>query len=240
MPEITTSIQKKLNQQGFFYENTSLTEKDFFDYIQTMNIVPQYGKYDVWTIQDESDDAKITHLSKTSLDFTPHIEGVDMANAPRWVVLYGAEESSIEFETYLVDSYTFLDNLSENEQHILRSIDFVFVDIVGHEHKGPVVRTNSDGNEYIHVTSRGYFKPRYGTHSVEMEIYEYQPIIDRLTTFFVDPKNRTTTVSIKKGDLFIFDNLRFLHGRIAQEAEKDMSRKLIRVYAHNNLFKTQT
>ena len=239
MSDILNEKEKRvLEQTGIIHKSFTTSEEDFVGELKDDEVVLQYNVHKYWIVQDDGTQV-VKNLSKTSKDFTPHIDGIDLPVTPRYVALYCVSSGVSDVETYLIDTKKFLDSLDESEIGILKKLKFVFVDKAGGEYETPVIRYNEDGGYYLHLTGRGYFKPEYTyneKYKENMEFYEYLPVVNKLSAYLGSKENWDFSLILKKDDLLVFDNQRYIHGRCKPQVEvRDFERRVVRVYFNENI-----
>lgn len=224
----------KQSESGFILEKFELSEEAIISQISEINPILQYGKFEHWIVQDDGKDL-VTNISKTSQKFTPHVDGISLPNFPNWISLFAVDGSEMNnMSTYLVDTTKYLENLPRPDREILENLDFTFVDKDGTLYTNKLVKTGTSGKPYIHMTGRGFFVPRYTTneqYTTKLETYDYISVVNAMNVYLLDEKNWDFSTMIKKNEVLVFDNQRYIHGRVNHTNERDLKRKLIRIYS---------
>jgi alpha-ketoglutarate-dependent taurine dioxygenase len=170
----------------------------------------------------------MTDHSKQSGDFTLHKDGAYLETFPRYVLLYCEHGGSGLASTYIADSTNVIESLSASEIQILSGLDYIYLNKDGSEQRHALLQRDPlSGKMITNYSGRGYIRPTQSpTQFLPTEMADYIPVVNT----FISKLSQAEVFrhTLKKHDLFIFDNYRYLHGRSSMGI--DGARHLYRIW----------
>ncbi len=195
--------------------------------------VPQYRTGElVYPVEVGASAATVSHYSGTSRAGGFHTDGTLLPQPPDFAVLLGLSSADIGGETVLVDGAALCEALrADDPRHLAELRRAHHFDLQGQQ---PGVTTRKQA---ILSDQDGRFELRYLRRYIELghttagaqlpdRLVAAMDLLDELcaTPAFQHP------VLLERGDLLVWNNARFLHGRLPF-TEIDSKRRLRRVYA---------
>lgn len=183
------------------------------------------------TVQDKDND--LDH-SKSSRHFELHTDGAYYKEIPDLVILYCENEGRGDSPTIITDTHKAFNKLEVSDREILHSIKFHYLSKKGEEHDRPFIERHPRDNKFlISNISTGYFS-FYDNKINRKKLPEFREVIKAIGNFYDALDSEVVLKHYwRKNDLLIFDNNRFLHGRVP-ECGQDKERKLYRIWLDFN------
>lgn len=175
---------------------------------------------------------KARDYSSNGAMFEAHTDGLYYDQPPQFGLLYCIRTGLIQVPTFFIDTTVLVRILSEREPDalaVLRKVDQVFIARGGNEHRRPVIEINPlSGEEVMNITlGRSYLRPAAITQATrEPHLHEMVDAFHKLLNWL--PAATTITHEWSKGDLLVWDNHRFIHGR--GDASSSRGRSLMRAW----------
>ena len=165
--------------------------------------------------------------------FDAHTDGLYYERPPQFALLYCLQSGQKQVPTFFIDTTNLIEILSESEPSalaVLRDLDQVFVARDGREYRRPVIEINPiDGNEVMNITlGRAYLRPAVAQSTGKREPHQHETIAAFQRLLARLPEARSLVHAWSPGDLLLWDNHRFIHGR--GDANDSVGRSLIRAW----------
>jgi alpha-ketoglutarate-dependent taurine dioxygenase len=129
----------------------------------------------------------------------------------------------------MLDTRKALAELSAEDVNMLKKLEYCYIGRQGKEYMHPVIEPHFSGGKPIsNITARGYIQPsvtRQLLHELP-SMFDYVPAFQRFLAKLEE--NILYRHTWNQGDLVIFNNHRFLHGRESECVDTD--RHLYRIW----------
>lgn len=206
------TIQNELNQKGYYLANAGQIcgKNALATLVETLGGFWQQGEPQVVAPL-----VNPTFIAQTTDEIPPHNECAYAAQPPRYLLLHCQENQVSGGDFYLVDSYRVLNALSAEMHSLLYHAKFQCLINPAHPEIVSCAHHNEQGEIHLQYSCIGR-SADWRSHSGYIPIapfyQNYETIIPTLQAqlkreAFRQPHAWTA------GDLLIFDNRRFLHGR---------------------------
>lgn len=213
-PHHVDTIQAELKQKGYYLANAGQTcdDAELATFVKTLGGFWQQG-----TAQVVAPLANPTFIAQTTDEIPPHNECAYDAQPPHYLLLHCQENQVSGGDFYLVDSYRVLNALSAEMHSLLYHTKFQCLINPTHPEIVSCARHNEQGEIHLQYSCIGR-SADWSSHSGYIPVapfYQgYETIILTLQAQLKREELRERH-SWTAGDLLIFDNRRFLHGRYA-------------------------
>jgi alpha-ketoglutarate-dependent taurine dioxygenase len=167
-------------------------------------------------------------FSRQSGSFDLHTDGLYHEKIPQLVILWCENHGTGSARTTFADTRLALAQL-EDEIPVLRKLESVYIGKTGGEFSNAVVQTHPwTGEETVSLGSRAFLKPRYDPASIA-DVPPLRSVVDAAQRLFA-ALDRSVVHAQRwhEGGFVLFDNYRFVHGRVAQQP--DLARRLLRIW----------
>jgi alpha-ketoglutarate-dependent taurine dioxygenase len=180
------------------------------------------------SIVEQSND--VTDYSRQTAFFDLHKDGLYKKQIPDYVLLYCVEPGSEDSPTVFSDTRQVASQVnSVPDLEILRKLEVVYLSRNGNSYARPVIANHPrSGEMIINVAARAFLRPsELDTENVP--IPSLRDLAKASTKMFEKLEEAIVfRHRWKKGDIVIFDNNTYVHGRYA--SKRDVERKLVRIW----------
>lgn len=175
----------------------------------------------MWDVRyDVNVDQEVGTRSLTNKEFPMHTDGSFEEPPPDYVALYCVQQDQLGGgQTLFTDSRSVLDKLSQQTKETLQS----------HRYRMKVPAEFFKGNETteaVILSSEGRFRFRHEILLLDDEPPHAVHAANELETV-INEKCKPQSLTLKRGEMIIFDNGRYFHGRTRIE---DHARHLLRMW----------
>lgn len=167
-------------------------------------------------------------FSRQTGGFDLHTDGLYHEKIPELVILWCEDPGSGKTPTTFADTRLALAQLGD-EISVLRKLESVYIGKTGGEFSKAVIQNHPwTQEETISLGSRAFLKPRYDPATIS-DVPPLRSIVNAAQSLFTAlDESVVYTQSWSKRALVVFDNYRFVHGRIAEHP--DFTRRLLRIW----------
>lgn len=169
-------------------------------------------------------------FSRQTGSFDLHTDGLYLDTPPDYVLLYCVDSGSANTPTLIADSRAVIEQLRKsNALEILNRLDIINYNKVGRPFSRPLVQRHPRSHELVlNLGTRAFLQPRLHPDEIASS-----PSLRQITNAAGRLYQALDRAIIKQhrwsvGDLLVFDNYSYLHGRVAEQI--DRQRKLLRVW----------
>lgn len=216
------SLDQSLQEQGYYLANLGQqTEAELWERLGHLGKAwhPDYPTMVVEAIEGGK------FVAQMDVEITPHNECAYDLQPPRYLALF-CEENTVEGgDFYLLNGKQLQENFSEQQKSTIRHTLFRCDMGTGFHYDLPLIRT-VEQQEYLIYTSIGHTPDWQANHHYQL----LQPDSSYATQIIPQLHKQLQTTQHrqyhqwKAGDLLVFNNLTFLHGR---DAFQGKGRKLL-------------
>jgi Taurine catabolism dioxygenase TauD, TfdA family len=166
-------------------------------------------------------------LKRSSWEF--HMDGYAYTPIPYLVLLYCINPGRGDVQTCLYDSVEALESLSSETLFLLNELDYNFFSPEGKVFKRDLINIHPLSRKYYcHSANQGYITPKVKNNDFMQTLLPCDS--SRVCSEMYDAINQKLCYkhTYTKNSLLVFDNYRYIHGRLNQTP--DPERQLIRIW----------
>jgi alpha-ketoglutarate-dependent taurine dioxygenase len=165
--------------------------------------------------------------------FAAHTDGLVGAHPPQFVALLCDHPGRVAAPTFFLDTTRVLALMARHAPTslaVLRRLDQVFISRGGSEYRRPVIESNPlDGEDIMNITfGRAYLRPARHLEGNGQAPHQVESVTAFQALLSCAEDVGMTTHEWQRGDLLVWDNHRFVHGR--GDATAAVGRRLIRAW----------
>lgn len=206
------NIHNNLFNEGYYLANIGHTTPS-----ELLDLLYQFGEpwhpdYPVMTVAPVEGGQFVAQLDCA---IPPHNECAYDHNPPRLLALYCEENKVDSGDFYLLEGQEILDQFTPAQYQSLQQTIFNCDMGQGFSIDTPLVRTLPSGKKQLIYTTIGNTPNWQSSHyySLKQAYDEYSDSLIQILNYHLQQENFRLKHKWTKGDLLIFDNLRFMHGR---------------------------
>ncbi len=172
----------------------------------------------------------VTDRSKQTTNFSLHTDGAYYSLPPYGIVLACYDPGLGDAPTYFSDTTAAINKLSEQNLKTLLALNYTYIAKDSTFYTRPLIEKHPFNNNLItNLTSRGFLSPVVNPNNLQEipEVFDYSQAFEMLRVAISD--SLVLEHYWEKGDILVFDNYTYLHGRRGNE-KPDYSRHLSRLW----------
>jgi alpha-ketoglutarate-dependent taurine dioxygenase len=172
------------------------------------------------------------NYSANTFRFAAHTDGLARPIPPMFSMLYCISDGSSASETYFLDTFAIAQKMQQNyadAYEVIKRLEQVYIKNNGQTFARPFVEAHPiSGMDILNITlGRAFTRPREDLKVMQIP-HQEESVQALICLFNLMKEHQGLRHHWTKGDLIIWDNHRFIHGR--DNVSDCIGRKLLRVW----------